>query len=66
MAVARILVMTGRENLLPGFFGNINARLGTPLVATIVLGILTALIALVTDFGDLANMVSICTLFVFW
>jgi amino acid transporter len=66
MAVARILTMVGREHLMPGFFAYINPRLGTPLIATITLGVLTALIALVTAFDDLANLVAICTLFVFW
>ncbi|BDA47291.1 Cationic amino acid transporter 1 [Coccomyxa sp. Obi] len=66
LGVARLLTTVGREHMLPSFFAYVHPTLGTPLVSTLFLGIITAIIALFTAFGDLVNLVSICTLFVFW
>ncbi|KAG2495204.1 hypothetical protein HYH03_006810 [Edaphochlamys debaryana] len=64
-APARILAGCCREGMLPPFLAWIGPK-QTPWVATWVIGICVAVIALLTDFEELANMVSIGTFVVFW
>ncbi|KXZ44274.1 hypothetical protein GPECTOR_70g505 [Gonium pectorale] len=64
-APARILTGCTREGLLPPFMSLVGPK-QTPWVATWIIGICVAIIALMTDFAELANMVSIGTFVVFW
>eukprot|EP00198_Chlamydomonas_reinhardtii_P001119 XP_001690454.1 cationic amino acid transporter [Chlamydomonas reinhardtii] len=64
-APARILTGCCREGMLPPVLAWIGPK-QTPWVATWVIGICIAVIALLTDFAELANMVSIGTFVVFW
>lgn len=66
LGVSRIICCVAREALLPPVLALVHPKFGTPWVATLLQGVATAVIALFTDFADLANMVSIGTLFVFW
>uniref|UniRef100_A0A383V9I1 Cationic amino acid transporter C-terminal domain-containing protein n=1 Tax=Tetradesmus obliquus TaxID=3088 RepID=A0A383V9I1_TETOB len=65
-ATSRIVAAVGRQHILPPFLARVHPRWATPYVATISQGIASAVIALFTDFADLAEMVSISTLFAFW
>lgn len=63
---ARILTSAARNFLVPPVFSIISEKTHTPWVATLTLGVITAIISLFTAFDSLVNLVSICTLFVFW
>lgn len=65
-ATSRIIAAVARQHMLPPFLALVHPRLGTPHVSTILSGLAAAVIALFTDFADLADMVSISTLFAFW
>jgi APA family basic amino acid/polyamine antiporter len=54
-ATARIVAAVGRQHILPPFLARVHPRLATPYVATIAQGIASAVIALFTDFADLAG-----------
>ncbi len=41
LGVARLLTTVGREHMLPSFFAYVHPTLGTPLVSTLFLGIVT-------------------------
>jgi APA family basic amino acid/polyamine antiporter len=41
LGVARLLTTVGRDHMLPSFFAYVHPTLGTPLVSTLVLGIVT-------------------------
>jgi hypothetical protein len=41
LGVARLLTTVGRDHMLPSFFAYVHPNLGTPLVSTLVLGIIT-------------------------
>ncbi|GLI69367.1 hypothetical protein VaNZ11_013943 [Volvox africanus] len=64
-APARILTSCCREGMLPPVMSWVGPR-QTPWVATWIIGICVAIIALFTDFAHLTDMVSIGTLVVFW
>ncbi|GLC61629.1 hypothetical protein PLESTB_001784700 [Pleodorina starrii] len=64
-APARILTSCCREGMLPPVMSWVGPR-QTPWVATWIIGICVAVIALFTDFAHLTDMVSIGTLIVFW
>lgn len=61
---ARLLLVLGRERLLPASLAKLNAA-GVPGTATWATGISSAVLALLLDLGELASLVSIGTLFVF-
>ncbi|MEW5318521.1 MAG: hypothetical protein WDW38_009737 [Sanguina aurantia] len=65
LGASRILAGCTRERMLPPFISWVNSR-GTPWVSTWIIGIASAVIALITPFADLANMISIGTFVVFW
>eukprot|EP00882_Tetradesmus_deserticola_P006703 GHRQ01007056.1.p1 GENE.GHRQ01007056.1~~GHRQ01007056.1.p1 ORF type:complete len:407 (+),score=118.31 GHRQ01007056.1:579-1799(+) len=65
-ATSRLLAAVGRQHVLPPLLARVHPRLATPYVSTIAQGVAVAVIALFTDFADLAEMVSISTLFAFW
>lgn len=54
-AVARIVAAVGRQHIRPPFFARVHPRFGTPMVSTILTGVTAAVIALFTDFADLAG-----------
>ncbi|GFR47301.1 hypothetical protein Agub_g8988 [Astrephomene gubernaculifera] len=62
---ARILTGCTREGMLPPLMSWVGPK-QTPWVATWLIGITVAVIALLTDFAKLGDMVSIGTLVVFW
>ncbi|GAB3128433.1 APC family permease [Glaciibacter psychrotolerans] len=64
-SVSRILFAMGRDGVLPKrFFGKINVRFGTPVLAILAVSAVS-LIALVIDLGLLAEMISFGALIAF-
>ncbi|XP_068634755.1 cationic amino acid transporter 6, chloroplastic-like [Aristolochia californica] len=63
---ARYLCVIGRTRLVPYWFAKVHPSSGTPLNATIFLGICTASIALFTELDIVIEMISIGTLLVFY
>ena len=61
----RIFYTMAKDGLLPGLFSHLHPRFGTPARATILLGVLVALIAALTPIKLLGELVSIGTLFAF-
>ncbi|KAG6519413.1 cationic amino acid transporter 6, chloroplastic-like [Zingiber officinale] len=62
---ARYLCVVGRAHLVPFWLAKVHPSTGTPINATIFLGICTACIALFTDLQVVIEMISIGTLLVF-
>lgn len=56
---SRLLVVLGRERLLPLALAEVSERFGTPVRATVVTGAAAATLAFVLDIGILAELVSI-------
>jgi APA family basic amino acid/polyamine antiporter len=54
-ATSRIVAAVGRQHILPPFLARVHPKLATPYVATIAQGVASAIIALFTDFADLAG-----------
>lgn len=63
---ARYMCVIGRSHVIPAWFAKVNRKTGTPLNASVFLGICTAVIALFTDLGILVNLICIGTLLVFY
>ncbi|GMJ11013.1 ARABIDOPSIS THALIANA CATIONIC AMINO ACID TRANSPORTER 6, cationic amino acid transporter 6 [Hibiscus trionum] len=63
---ARYLCVIGRARLVPSWLSKVHPSTGTPLNATVLLGICTALISLVTDLEIVIEIISIGTLSVFY
>ncbi|KAJ9173307.1 hypothetical protein P3X46_016458 [Hevea brasiliensis] len=63
---ARYLCVIGRAKLVPCWLAKVHPSTGTPLNATVFLGLCTASIALFTDLGIVLEMISISTLLVFY
>ena len=64
-SVSRILYAMGRDGVLPTrFFGRISSRFGTPVIAIVIVSIVS-LLALVIDLGLLAEMISFGALIAF-
>ncbi|XP_042512891.1 cationic amino acid transporter 6, chloroplastic-like [Macadamia integrifolia] len=63
---ARYLCVIGRARLVPVWLAKVHPSTGTPLNATLFLGICTALIALFTELEIVLEMISIGTLLVFY
>ncbi|PHT58391.1 Cationic amino acid transporter 6, chloroplastic, partial [Capsicum baccatum] len=63
---ARYLCVIGRARLVPSWFAQVHPTTGTPLNATIILGICQASIALFTELDIVIEMISIGTLLVFY
>ncbi|KAF5729651.1 putative cationic amino acid transporter [Tripterygium wilfordii] len=63
---ARYLCVIGRARLVPFWLAKVNPSTGTPVNATIFLGLCTATIALFTDLSIVFEMISISTLLVFY
>jgi len=61
----RILLSMSRDGLVPAAFGKVSARTGTPVIGTLITGILVAITAGFIPLGALADATSIGTLFAF-
>ncbi|EES17389.1 hypothetical protein BDA96_08G186300 [Sorghum bicolor] len=62
---ARYLTHIARTHMVPPCLAQVHPRFGTPVYATIVMMVATAVIALFTNLGILSNLLSISTLFIF-
>ncbi|XP_072957012.1 cationic amino acid transporter 1-like isoform X1 [Typha angustifolia] len=62
---ARYLTHIARTHMVPPWLANVHPKTGTPINATVVMLVATAIIAFFTDLGILANLLSISTLFIF-
>ncbi|KAI3739554.1 hypothetical protein L2E82_29963 [Cichorium intybus] len=62
---ARYLTHIARTHMMPPWFAIVDAKTGTPVNATVVMLMATALIAFFTDLGILSTLLSISTLFIF-
>ncbi|KAJ0980740.1 hypothetical protein J5N97_008995 [Dioscorea zingiberensis] len=62
---ARYMTHIARTHMAPPWLGKVHPKTGTPVNATVVMLVATAIIALFTDLGVLANLLSISTLFIF-
>ncbi|KAJ8763823.1 hypothetical protein K2173_003605 [Erythroxylum novogranatense] len=63
---SRYLCVIGRARLVPFWLAKVNPSTGTPLNATLFLGLCTASVALFTDLSIVFEMISISTLLVFY
>lgn len=61
----RILYVMSRDGLMPRFMSQIHARFGTPIETTLLLGLVTAVLAAFIPLAALADLVSIGTLTAF-
>jgi APA family basic amino acid/polyamine antiporter len=61
-ALTRTLFAMGRDTLLPPFFVRLNARTGTPINSTILVGVTTSVLAGVAPIAELAQLVNAGTL----
>lgn len=61
----RILYVMSRDGLMPRFMSKVHAKFGTPVETTVILGVLTAIIAGCVPLDALADLVSIGTLAAF-
>lgn len=62
---SRILYVMSRDGLMPRFMAKVNAKTGTPVETTLILGAVTAAIAAVVPLDALADLVSAGTLAAF-
>ncbi|XVF45967.1 hypothetical protein PTKIN_Ptkin02bG0250200 [Pterospermum kingtungense] len=62
---ARYLTHIARTHMMPPWLARVHPKTGTPINASIVMLIATAVIAFFTDLGILAKLVSVSTLFIF-
>lgn len=62
---ARYLTHMARTHMMPPWFAHVDSRTGTPINATVVMLVATAVVAFFTDLGILAELLSISTLFIF-
>ncbi|GAB4857709.1 hypothetical protein Ancab_015615 [Ancistrocladus abbreviatus] len=63
---SRYLCVIARARLVPSWLANVHPSTGTPLNATLFLGLCTASIALFTDLSIVIEIISIGTLLVFY
>jgi hypothetical protein len=63
---SRIITGVARDHLIPPFLATVGGRASTPWIAIAIQGVGSAVLALLSPFSDLADMVSISTLFAFW
>jgi basic amino acid/polyamine antiporter, APA family len=65
IGASRVLFAMSRDGLMPTPLARVNHRTGTPLIITIAIGIVVALVASLTPVGKLEEMVNIGTLAAF-
>lgn len=61
----RILLTMARDGLVPKLFGRVSHRTGTPVVGTLVVGVVVTVVAALVPLGELADATSIGTLVAF-
>ena len=66
IGTARVVFAMSRDWLLPAGLGRTNARTGTPLRITTIVGVVVALVAALTPVGKLEFMINIGTLSAFF
>ncbi|MGE5307473.1 MAG: amino acid permease [Deltaproteobacteria bacterium] len=62
---SRIFFSMARDGLLPAFFSRVHKRFKTPHVATIIVGVVIALVAAFTNIDEMVDLCNIGTLFAF-
>ncbi|WCJ24267.1 Cationic amino acid transporter 1 [Euphorbia peplus] len=62
---ARYLTHIARTHMMPPWLAQVNEKTGTPVNATVVMLVATAIIAFFTQLSILSNLLSISTLFIF-
>ncbi|XP_071719892.1 cationic amino acid transporter 1-like [Rutidosis leptorrhynchoides] len=62
---ARYLTHIARTHMMPPWFAIVDAKTGTPVNATVIMMMATAVIAFFTKLDILSNLLSISTLFIF-
>ncbi|XP_006650336.2 cationic amino acid transporter 1-like [Oryza brachyantha] len=62
---ARYLTHIARTHMMPPWLAKVHPRTGTPVNATVVMLVATAIVAFFTDLNILSNLLSISTLFIF-
>ena len=62
---ARYLTHIARTHMMPPWLAQVNEKTGTPVNATVVMMVATAIIGFFTSLGILSNLLSISTLFIF-
>lgn len=65
LAAARIWFSLSRDGLLPAWFAKVHPKHGTPYRPTLILGVVTAVVAGLLPIGDLAMLVNIGALTAF-
>ncbi len=61
----RVFFAMSRDGLLPKTFGSVHKKFGTPVKSTILVGIVTAVLAGFTTISEVAELTNIGTLFAF-
>ncbi|TYB68509.1 amino acid permease [Nonomuraea sp. PA05] len=61
----RVLFAMGRDGLLPRWLAKVDPHYGTPARLTVLIGLVTMVLAGFVSFGELAELVNIGTLFAF-
>ncbi len=61
----RILLTMARDGLVPKAFGRVSKRTGTPVVNTLIVGLVVTVVAALVPLGELADATSIGTLVAF-
>ncbi|KAH9288126.1 hypothetical protein KI387_032243 [Taxus chinensis] len=62
---ARYLTHIARTHMVPPWFALVHEKTGTPMNATVIMVVATAIIAFFTELNILSNLLSISTLFLF-
>ncbi|KAL3833702.1 hypothetical protein ACJIZ3_008438 [Penstemon smallii] len=62
---ARYLTHIARTHMMPPWLAKVDQKTGTPINATVVMMVATAIIAFFTNLSILSNLLSISTLFIF-
>ncbi|KAI5077395.1 hypothetical protein GOP47_0007219 [Adiantum capillus-veneris] len=62
---ARYVTHIARTHMIPPWFAHVNSTTGTPIRATVVMLLASAVLAFFSSLGVLSNLLSISTLFIF-
>ncbi|XP_065846884.1 cationic amino acid transporter 1-like [Euphorbia lathyris] len=62
---ARYFTHIGRSHMAPPILASINAKTGTPIIATVVMTLANSIVGFFTSLDVLSNLLSISTLFIF-
>jgi len=65
LASSRLLMTLGRDGLIPAGLGSVNLSTQTPVIATVLIGLMAAIETLLFPYKFLAEMVSVGTMFAF-